>query len=103
MEVLKAYSHTPERLDDLRKAVEIVHRQERDDPDDGRNQPASRPSRRTLAHRLSPDDVQTIVDLYHGGTPTKDLAAKFGISARSVRRLARKNGARLNDRQDPVG
>lgn len=70
-EVQKAYSHTPARLDELRKAVEIVRRQEPDNPDDGRNEAASRPSRRALADRLSPEDVQMIIDLYQGGTPTK--------------------------------
>lgn len=102
MEVLTAYSHTPDLFDDLRKAVEIVRRHGPDDPDDGHNEDASRPSLRTLADRLSPQDAQTITDLYHGGTPTKDLAAKFGISARSVRRLIKKHSAGLSDRQDTV-
>jgi hypothetical protein len=39
VEVLKAYSHTPERLDELRKAVETLRRHE---SDDGRNEAASR-------------------------------------------------------------
>jgi hypothetical protein len=98
VEVLKAYSHTPERLYDLRKAVEIARRQEPDAPDDDRNEAASRPSRRTLADRLSPEDVQMIIDLRKGGTPTKELAAKFGISTRSVRRLLHKHDARPSDR-----
>jgi hypothetical protein len=55
------------------------------------------------ADRLSPEDVQTITDLYYGGTPTKDLAAKSGISARSVRRLIKKHSAQLSARQDAVG
>ncbi|MGH8950738.1 MAG: hypothetical protein ACRDX9_04875 [Acidimicrobiia bacterium] len=99
VEVLKAYSHTPERLDDLRRTVEIARRQEPEHPDDGRDDAASRPSLRALADRLSPEDVQTIIDLHHGGTPTKDLAAKFEISARSVRRLLHKHRARLGDCQ----
>jgi DNA invertase Pin-like site-specific DNA recombinase len=77
-----------------------VRRQKPDNPDDGRNEAASRPSRRALADRLSPEDVKTIIDLRQGGTPTKDLAAKFEISARSVRRLLRKHGTRHSDRQE---
>jgi hypothetical protein len=103
VELLAAYSHTPTRLDDLRKTVDIVRRQESDDPDDGRNEAASRPSRWTLADRLSPADVQTIIDLHQGGTPTKGLAAKFGISARSVRRLLRKHDGCLSHREDAAG
>jgi hypothetical protein len=45
VEVLKAYSHTPARLHDLQKAVEIVRRQEPNDgPNDGCNEAVSRPA-----------------------------------------------------------
>jgi hypothetical protein len=42
-----------------------------------------------MVDRLSPDDVETIIDLYHGGTIAQDLAEKFGIGLSSVRRLLR--------------
>ena len=100
MELLTAYSHTPERLDDLRKAVEIVRRQEADEPDAERNEDASRPRQWSMADRLSPEEVQTIINRYRTGTIAKDLAATFGISLSSVRRLLRKHRARLSDRED---
>ena len=98
MEVLTAYSHTPERLDDLRKAAEIVRGQRPDEPDEERNEQASRPRQWSLADRLSPDEVQTIINRYRAGTTAKDLVVKLGISLSSVRRLLGKHGARLSDR-----
>lgn len=87
MEVLEAYSHTPERLDDLPKAVEIVRRQ-------GRMTLATAATRLRQSRaggrwqtELSHEDVQTIIDLYRAGALAEDLAAKFSISLSSVRRL----------------
>jgi DNA-directed RNA polymerase specialized sigma24 family protein len=86
VEVLKAYSHTPERLDHLRKAVDITRAQGPGEPDDTRNEAASRPHLWAMSDRLSHEDAQTIIDLYRGGMIAKDLAAKYGISLSSVRR-----------------
>ncbi len=86
------YSHTPGRLDDLRKVVEIVRTQSPDEPDHTRNVAASRPRQWAMSDRLSPEDVRFIIDLYREGVIAKDVAAKFGISLSSVRRLIRKHG-----------
>lgn len=103
MEVLTAYSHTPERLHDLQKAVEVICRQRPDEAHAERNEDASRPRQWSMSDRLSPDEVQTIIDLYRAGSIAKDVAAKFGISLSSVRRLLRKHGARLSDCQRATG
>ena len=98
MEVLKAYSH-PAQLHDLRKIWEVVHDGQPDEPDD-RNEAASRRSQWSMVDRLSPADVQAIIDAYHAGMIAKDVAAKFQISLSSVRRLLRKHGARRSDHKD---
>jgi len=103
VEVLKAYSHIPSRLYDLRKTWEVVHGQLPDEHDEDRNEEASRPRQWSMTDRLSPRDVQAIIDQYHAGTIAKDLAEKFGISLSSVRRLLRKHGSRLIDRQEDTG
>ncbi|HEU0087976.1 MAG TPA: hypothetical protein VFQ77_10045 [Pseudonocardiaceae bacterium] len=102
MEALKAYSHTPAQLDDLRKTVEVMRGQRPGDPDDTRNETASRPTRWALADRLSPEDVQAIIDLYREGTVAKDLATKFAISVKSVRRLLNKHNVRRSDQQNEI-
>jgi hypothetical protein len=43
VEVLTAYSHTPARLDDLQKTWQVVHSQWPGEPEEGRNEAASRP------------------------------------------------------------
>ena len=98
MDVLTAYSHTPARPDDLQKTWQVVHSQRPGEPDEGRNEAASQPRRWAMSDRLSPDKVQTIIDLYQGGMIAKDVAAEFGISLSSIRRLLRKHSARLSDR-----
>ena len=102
-EVLTAYSHTPARLHDLQKTWQVVHSQRRGESDEGRNETASRPRLWTMSDRVSPDDSQTIIDLYCGGMITKDVATEFGISLSSVRRLLRKHGARLSDCHGAAG
>lgn len=80
-----------------------MHRQRPDQPDDERNQEASRPCLWSVTDRLPSDDVKTIIDLHHAGTTGKDLAARFEISLSSVRRLLRKRGTRHSDRRDEAG
>lgn len=81
----------------------MLRRQRPDEPDEERNEDASRPRQWSMSDRLSPDEVQTLIDLYRTGTIAKDLAVKFGISLSSVRRLLRKHSARLSDRDGPAG
>jgi DNA-directed RNA polymerase specialized sigma24 family protein len=100
VEVLKAYSHTPDQLYDLRKAREVVRGDASNEPDDPQP-PQPRPW--SMADRLSPEDVQAMIEKYHAGTIAQDLAAQYGISVKSVRRLLRKHGARLCDRKDEAG
>jgi hypothetical protein len=94
VEVLKPYSHTRDMLTDLRKAREVVYRQVSAEP---REQPP-RPLSGPVANRLSPEDVQAIIERYHSGTIAKDLAATFGMSTKSIYRLLRKHDARRCDR-----
>ncbi|WP_372451658.1 sigma factor-like helix-turn-helix DNA-binding protein [Glycomyces salinus] len=56
---------------------------------------------RLLNQRLSAEQREAIVMAYAGGTPQKLLAAQYGISDRSVKRLianARRSGMRLRTR-----
>jgi hypothetical protein len=39
--------------------------------------------------RLSPGDIETLVELFEAGTRQVDLASKFGISVSSVKRILR--------------
>lgn len=42
---------------------------------------------RRLRDRFSPEDLQVMIDLCRSGTTAKQVAEKFGVSERSVKRL----------------
>ena len=55
---------------------------------------------RRLRDRFSPEDLQTMIDLYRSGSTVKQVAEKFGVSVRSVKRLLHQHGVRRDpDRQ----
>jgi transposase-like protein len=48
---------------------------------------------RRLRGRFSPEDLQTMIDLYRSGiTAAKQVAERFGVSLRSVKRLLHQHG-----------
>ena len=49
---------------------------------------------RWLRDRFSSDDLQAMIDLYRSGTTAKQVAEKFGVSLRSVKRLLHRHGVR---------
>jgi transposase-like protein len=49
---------------------------------------------RRLRDRFSQDDLQSMIDLYRSGTTAKQVAEKFGVSLRSVKRLLHEHGVR---------
>jgi hypothetical protein len=49
---------------------------------------------RRLCDRFSSKDLQTMIDLYQSGTTARQVAEKFGLSLRSLKRLFHKRGVR---------
>jgi transposase-like protein len=49
---------------------------------------------RWLRDRFSSEDLQGMIDLYSSGITVKQVAEKFGVSLRSVKRLLHRNGVR---------
>ncbi|MGH3710198.1 MAG: helix-turn-helix domain-containing protein [Pseudonocardiaceae bacterium] len=47
---------------------------------------------RRLRDRLSPDDVQDMIELYRLGSTARQVAEKFDVSLSSVKRLLRQHG-----------
>jgi DNA invertase Pin-like site-specific DNA recombinase len=56
---------------------------------------------RRLRDRFSSDDLQGVIDLYRSGATARQVAEKFGVSLRSVKRLLRQHGVRRNRRARP--
>jgi DNA-directed RNA polymerase specialized sigma24 family protein len=101
VEVLRHYSNRPDLLKQLRRVVVIMS-------DDGRGggvdadgeASASGVIRsRRLRDRFSPDDLQVMVDLYLSGTTAKQIAEKFGVSLRSVKRLLHEHDVHRRSRR----
>jgi DNA invertase Pin-like site-specific DNA recombinase len=100
VEVVRRYSNRSDLLEQLRKMAMIM-------ADRGRygeagmtveiNTASANRSRR-LRDRLSPEDHQTIIDLYRSGTRVRQIAEKFSVSLRSVKRLLREHGIRREGR-----
>ncbi|KDA40989.1 hypothetical protein BMG523Draft_04186 [Frankia sp. BMG5.23] len=53
-----------------------------------------RPTVRKVTERLSPADIQALIDLYRAGTTAQALAEKFSIGPTSVKVLLRERGVR---------
>jgi transposase-like protein len=49
---------------------------------------------RRLRDRFSREDLQTMIDLYRSGATARQVAEKFGVSLRSVKRLLHQHGIR---------
>jgi transposase-like protein len=49
---------------------------------------------RRLCDRFSSEDLQAMIDLYRSGSTAKQVAEKFSVSLRSVKRLLHRNGVR---------
>ena len=54
---------------------------------------------RRLRDRFSAEDLQVMIDLYRSGTTAKQVAEKFNVSLRSVKRLLHQHGVRREGRR----
>lgn len=63
----------------------------------GRGRPLTEATavRRQIQVRLSPDDIDRLVEGYQAGSRTTQLAVKFGVHRNTVQRLLRARGAHL--------
>jgi len=54
---------------------------------------------RWLRDRFSSEDLQAMIDLYSSGITAKQVAEKFDVSLRSVKRLLHQHGVRRERRR----
>jgi helix-turn-helix resolvase-like protein len=92
------YSNRPDLLEQLRKVAAIVSDGGQDNDASAGAAPQSVVRSRRLRDRFSPDDLQTMIDLYRSGITATAVAEKFGVSLRSVKRLLRQYGVRRERR-----
>lgn len=107
MDILREYSNHAGILHDLEYALASLHRSADQAPPvrlSVRSKGRAAPGWRT-ADRLTPEQEAEMVGCFMAGTPKAALAAKYGISESSVKRLLRRNGAKRTSWADrrPVG
>ena len=99
VDLLRRYSNRPDLLEQLRTAGVILS-----GDGHGGNTGAEVATEgvvrsRRLRDRFSPQDLQAMIDLYRSGTTAKQVAEKFGVSLRSVKRLLHQHGIRRERRR----
>ncbi len=89
VEILTHYSNTPELLSDLRRTVGAVTSimVEDDEPDLSVTAPADRDWR--LRDRLTPSDIDQLVESFKEGATVPELVIRYSISRSSVKTLLR--------------
>ena len=87
------YSNRPDLLEHLRKVAAILSDSGHDDVSVEVTRESTVRSRR-LRDRFSLEDLRIMIDLYKSGTTAREVADKYGVSLRSVKRLLRQHGVR---------
>jgi helix-turn-helix resolvase-like protein len=89
--VMRRYSNRSDLLEQLRNVVVILSDGGQDEDAGARVTIECVIRSRRLCDRFSPEDLQTMIDLYRSGTTARQVAEKFGVSLRSVKRLLYKH------------
>lgn len=102
MEFVRRYANRPDLLDDLARLAATLASSTYAAPEGEPYEPGVAQRRqRLLSNLLSPADVQRLVARFHAGVAKRKLAAEFGISESSVKRLLREHRGK-KERQDGV-
>jgi hypothetical protein len=88
------YSNRPDLLEQLRKVVAILSDSRQDDGTDAKVAAERMVRSRRLCDRFSLEDLRVMIDLYRSGTTAREVAEKYGVSLRSIKRLLRQHGVR---------
>jgi hypothetical protein len=92
--VIRRYSNRCDLLEQLRKVAVILWDRGQEDGAGVKVTAECVTRSRQLRDRFSSGDLQAMIDLYRSGTTAKQVAQKFGISLRSVKRLLHQHGIR---------
>jgi FixJ family two-component response regulator len=91
VEVLRSYANRADLLEDLRLTANELAEAPNGVCTSKRPTTDRQPAAKRLCERLRPEDVQTILAELASGTRRDVVAARFGISVRSVARLRKKH------------
>ena len=99
MEIIGHYSNTHNLLTHLRRTIEAVTTMITED-----DQPDITPPGQAwrIRNRLSPADLNQLVDSFRQGTTIAELTARYGISRTSIRAILRKRGTWRHPKHRPT-
>jgi hypothetical protein len=92
--VMRRYSNRPDLLEQLRRVAVIMSDGVQGDGVGAEVTTECVIRSRRLRDRFSSDDLHVMIDIYQSGTTARQVAEKFGVSLRSVKRLLRQHGVR---------
>jgi DNA-directed RNA polymerase specialized sigma24 family protein len=93
VDLLRRYSNRSDLLEQLHKVAAILADDSQDDGVGAVITESAARSRR-LRDRFSPDELRSMIDLYWSRTTAREVATRFGVSLRSVKRLSQAHGVR---------
>jgi DNA invertase Pin-like site-specific DNA recombinase len=91
---MRRYSNRSDLLQQLRKVAAILSDGGQDDGTRAKVAAESVVRSRRLRDRFSSEDLQIMIELYRSGTTARQIAEKFRVSLRSVKRVLRQHGVR---------
>lgn len=96
MELTRRYSNHPELLNSLVSVMAKIKSGAGEDDQAGLGSIQGRQARGAwrIADRLTKQDVAALLDAYRTGTPSRVLAARYGLGTTTVKRLLREHGVR---------
>ncbi len=103
MELCHRYSNRPDLTKPLVSVLDKIHTGTPPDDIDLVTVSGNQPEVWRMAERLSQSDVESMIDLYRGGSTGAELATKFNVSHSSVKRVLRQHGARKNQPRRDAG
>lgn len=94
--LVRSYSNRSDALHDLNEITRQLRQAEREKGSDKRRSVASEstPSLWRLRDRLTERAVETLIDSYRAGVPSRELAVRYGFSQTAIKRLLRERGVR---------
>lgn len=92
--ILRCYSNRSDLLEQLRKVAVILSRGGHEGNTGTEVARESVVRSRRLRDRFSSEDLHSMIDLYQSGTTARQVAERFGVSLRSVKRLLHQHGVR---------
>ena len=94
VELCRRYSNRQDLVNPLVNVLEKIKNGAPDPRDDLVPVNGTQPGVWRITDRLSPSDIESLVESYRSGSTMNAVAERYGVSVATVKRLAREHGVR---------